>query len=226
MTTTPQQHPKRKAGDPIPLGSPPGSPLTTIGAQIRERTQRIERLKQRHDTCSLETLRIEGPEMERGMQILQAEIEDLRRQRVRIELGIPELAKAEPAATSVRTTAVQAPPAVKKTARDRPAADLDALGEDLADAIQEWVKREIAAAIEPLAATVKAVDARCGPGAGLRYRGIWQRAQDYAQGSVVTHDGSGWVALRDVGEGAVPGHSPDGWQLFVKRGSDAPERRQ
>lgn len=54
---------------------------------------------------------------------------------------------------------------------------------------------------------------------GLRYSGTWQRALEYKQGDVVTHDGSAWVCLVPETKGK-PG---DGlaWQLFVKRGRDA-----
>jgi hypothetical protein len=53
---------------------------------------------------------------------------------------------------------------------------------------------------------------------GLAYAGTWQRAQSYKRGSVVTHDGAAWVALRDTGEGARPGSDLDAWQLMVKSG--------
>jgi hypothetical protein len=48
---------------------------------------------------------------------------------------------------------------------------------------------------------------------GLRYRGVWQRADDYKRGDVTTCDGGLWVALSDnpknkPGEGAM-------WQLAV-----------
>jgi hypothetical protein len=54
---------------------------------------------------------------------------------------------------------------------------------------------------------------------GIRYAGVWQRALEYARGSVVTHGGSAWVALADNTKGE-PG-SNDAWQLMVKKGADA-----
>jgi hypothetical protein len=53
---------------------------------------------------------------------------------------------------------------------------------------------------------------------GIKYFGIFQRAQDYQKGSIVTFGGSAWVALLDSPSGG-PGESP-GWQLLVKSGRD------
>lgn len=53
---------------------------------------------------------------------------------------------------------------------------------------------------------------------GIKYCGTYQRAMDYGRGSVVTHQGSGWVALKATNQ--EPGSGGD-WQLMVKRGRDA-----
>lgn len=59
-------------------------------------------------------------------------------------------------------------------------------------------------------------------GAGLKYQGVWQRASSgYRRGSVVTHQGSAWIALKDHGEGEQPGMAPDAWHMLVKAGRDA-----
>lgn len=52
----------------------------------------------------------------------------------------------------------------------------------------------------------------------MRFRGIWQRADEYQRHNFVTHDGSLWVAVSDN-----PGKPGDGngWQLAAKRGRDA-----
>jgi hypothetical protein len=57
---------------------------------------------------------------------------------------------------------------------------------------------------------------------GLAYVGVFQRAATYRRGSVVTHEGSAWIATVDA-EGVEPG---DGkiWQLLVKRGRDGKDR--
>jgi hypothetical protein len=55
---------------------------------------------------------------------------------------------------------------------------------------------------------------------GFEYRGIYQRAQAYRRGQVVTHDGSMWVAAKDT---VLPPGAPEGmneWTLAVKRGRD------
>lgn len=53
---------------------------------------------------------------------------------------------------------------------------------------------------------------------GMRYLGIYQRAQSYTAGSAVTHAGSIFVALRDCAPLEVPG-SAGPWQLAVKGAS-------
>ena len=65
---------------------------------------------------------------------------------------------------------------------------------------------------------LKAVEA-----SGLKYAGVWQRAQTYPRGSVATHKGSAWVALAD-GVEAEPGLSA-AWQLAVRRGDDGRDLR-
>lgn len=51
---------------------------------------------------------------------------------------------------------------------------------------------------------------------GVRFRGIWQRANAYRLGDQVTHRGSLWAALQAAPEGTVPGEAPEHWQLCVK----------
>jgi hypothetical protein len=48
-----------------------------------------------------------------------------------------------------------------------------------------------------------------------KYVGTYQRAVSYKRGSLATHDGALWAALRDIPEGEKPG-TTDGWQLAVK----------
>ena len=54
---------------------------------------------------------------------------------------------------------------------------------------------------------------------GIKYVGVWQKAQTYRKGDVVTHDGSMWVSLKADNSDA-PGKG-DSWQLAVKAGKDA-----
>jgi len=55
---------------------------------------------------------------------------------------------------------------------------------------------------------------------GIKYRGVYQRAQDYSKGDVVTFNGSAWIALRSLKETEEPS-TCDGWMLMVKKGRDA-----
>ncbi|MBA8845693.1 hypothetical protein FHW02_003775 [Ochrobactrum sp. RH1CCR137] len=55
---------------------------------------------------------------------------------------------------------------------------------------------------------------------GIQYRGIYQRAQNYSKGDVITFHGSAWIALRPLKETEEPG-TCDGWMLMVKKGRDA-----
>ena len=50
----------------------------------------------------------------------------------------------------------------------------------------------------------------------VRFRGVYQKAEHYEKGNLVTHKGSMWSALTD-GPG-IPGEDHDGWQLAVKSG--------
>lgn len=54
---------------------------------------------------------------------------------------------------------------------------------------------------------------------GLAYRGVYQKADTYERGDVVTFQGSMWVAIADVGPNEGPSKS-DSWVLAVKHGQD------
>ena len=51
-------------------------------------------------------------------------------------------------------------------------------------------------------------------GFGIKYLGVWQRAQEYKRGSVVTCNGSAWIAVAAI-TNEMPGKSSD-WQLMAK----------
>lgn len=55
-------------------------------------------------------------------------------------------------------------------------------------------------------------------GCGIKYAGVHQRAMAYSRGSVVTKDGSSWIAIVDRTD-RIPGESSD-WQLMVRCGRD------
>jgi len=55
--------------------------------------------------------------------------------------------------------------------------------------------------------------------APLAFKGVHEEGRLYERNSVVTREGSMWVALRATQQ--RPGDGGDGWQLAVKRGRDA-----
>jgi hypothetical protein len=76
--------------------------------------------------------------------------------------------------------------------------------------VGEFILEQIAKATEPLAARIAALEST-----GIKYCGAYQRAGDYARGSVVTYDASMWVAVCTTPPMEVPGKSLC-WQLCVK----------
>ena len=69
---------------------------------------------------------------------------------------------------------------------------------------------------ESLLARLERLEAR----PAMKYAGVWDAADEYTEGEVVTHGGSGWVCRSATPTKDKPGAS-DAWQLFVKRGRDS-----
>jgi hypothetical protein len=88
--------------------------------------------------------------------------------------------------------------------------DYQAIAKAIAPVIKEYFARSLAPVLQRLEAL---------EGHGIKYCGVFQRAARYEKGSVVSDNGSAWIALRGV-EGERPGESPMSWQLLVKRGRD------
>ena len=81
-----------------------------------------------------------------------------------------------------------------------------------------WVARELARQeIAPLLRRIEELEKR-----GIEYRGVYQRAQCYRVGSMITHDGNLWCCIEDAQVNESPGAFPSKWQLAVKAGRDAP----
>ena len=59
----------------------------------------------------------------------------------------------------------------------------------LTKAINIFVRDEILKAFEPLRARLEAVEAT-----GIRYQGVYQKAQEYKRGDCCSYDGSMWIA--------------------------------
>lgn len=58
---------------------------------------------------------------------------------------------------------------------------------------------------------------------GVKYRGVWQAADEYRRGDMVTHDGSVFHCNADTR--AKPGNGSTTWSLAVKHGRDAERKR-
>lgn len=80
---------------------------------------------------------------------------------------------------------------------------------NLVAAVKEGAVDRIAA----LEAKVEAIEDR-----GVAYRGIWQAAEQYERGNLVTLDDSIWHA--NTSTRAKPGNGSKAWTLAVKRGAD------
>ncbi len=82
-------------------------------------------------------------------------------------------------------------------------------------------------ATTPLLATIVALHQRLAAleaRRALRYIGIWQAGQSYADQEAVSHHGGIWIALRDTVQ--TPGAGPDsGWVLACRRGQDGKNGR-
>lgn len=97
----------------------------------------------------------------------------------------------------------------------------------LAYVIAEGIKRGIAAAIAPrdeqiaaLQARIRELEAR----PALHDRGLWTRGVPYAEGDVVTADGSAWVCTKThFSVGRDLDHTA--FRLLVKRGRDGRDKR-
>ena len=76
--------------------------------------------------------------------------------------------------------------------------------------------------IKPLKARIAKLEAQIEElqANGLKYAGVWQRAGSYSKGTVVTFDGSMFVAVKNTQPAQAPLTS-DCWQLAVKAGRDA-----
>ncbi|MGO4173743.1 hypothetical protein [Bosea sp. TAF32] len=100
---------------------------------------------------------------------------------------------------------------------------INALEQRCAELEMALAKRETSPSgkkLDGLAARVAELEA-----GGVIYAGVYQRSGvTYRKGSLVTADGSGWIALREAKEGEAPGAS-NAWQLAIKRGKDGRDAR-
>jgi hypothetical protein len=59
----------------------------------------------------------------------------------------------------------------------------------------------------------------------LKYCGVWIAGKTYPENSLVTRDGSLWIARRSTAAYPGGGAEPDSWQLCVKRGADGKDAK-
>jgi hypothetical protein len=92
----------------------------------------------------------------------------------------------------------------------------DALGEAIGVTSKE-VETELRSDFQSQHAALAARVARLEAIPRLRYHGVWQAAQEYTEGSMVSCSGSLWIAKSATGD-QRPGNGATAWQLAVKRG--------
>jgi hypothetical protein len=80
----------------------------------------------------------------------------------------------------------------------------------LLKAISTFIREEILKAFTPLRERIDALEST-----GIRYQGVYQKAQEYKRGDCCTFDGSLWIATCEIPPHQIPGNSSR-WQLSVK----------
>ena len=76
----------------------------------------------------------------------------------------------------------------------------------------------IGAELKPLRERIAELEAR-------EWAGVWEAGKSYAKGAIVSHGGSGWLALRQYPDGKPGDGANSGWRLIVKRGRDGRDAR-
>ena len=95
---------------------------------------------------------------------------------------------------------------------------------ELAKAFREFVDGHVSklkAENAALAARVKCLEDRPVP----KYCGVWSAGKTYQENSLVTKQGSLWIAKRTTAAFPGGGAEPDSWQLCVKRGQDGKDAK-
>ena len=98
---------------------------------------------------------------------------------------------------------------------------------ELLEAAAPPIKEAIANATKPLQERVDKLERRLVEieAKGISYQGVFQKAQQYSRGSMVTHDGSLHAAIRDTLPGEMPGDASGAFQLCCKKGRDGRDVR-
>ena len=96
--------------------------------------------------------------------------------------------------------------------------DGEAVGNHMVEIVKGYVCRQL----KPLQKRIAELEAQLArvEEKGLAFRGIWQRASDYARGDIVTHAGTAWAATAAVKAGEKPGEGGP-WQMMLKSRREA-----
>ena len=120
-------------------------------------------------------------------------LDEFRRRTVAPPVGLPQIAESTPATFGMVMAAVES------------------IGEAVAAEI-----KQLRAEVSSLKSQLVEIEAK-----GIFYQGVFQKAQQYKRGAMVTSDGSLFAAVRDTLPGEMPGTASDAWQLCCKKGRDA-----
>ena len=99
-------------------------------------------------------------------------------------------------------------------------AEKDAQTRTMLQTIGKYVEDRIKLATAPLLKRIDELEKR-----GIDYRGIYQRAQIYQIGSMVTHDNNLYSCISNAGVNKSPGSHPSRWQMAL-RGREGDRPRQ
>ena len=107
---------------------------------------------------------------------------------------------------------------------------IDAMVAGIASVVKQYVEQRLTRLSEMLGEEAGMMEKRLADRIGslerrreLCYRGVWQPATSYVENSVVTQDGSLFIAKEETT--LKPGDGNGAWQLAVKRGRDAKDDR-
>ena len=128
--------------------------------------------------------------------------------------GYAEIEHAAHAAREVPPPSYSPPPTYSQRQVDR---KFDLMLETVGRWVGERIGEALKASVEPMRRRIQELENR-------EFGGTWQAGRSYSKNAIVSHDGSGWIALRANPEGR-PGTEDSGWRLFVKKGRDAPRER-
>ena len=85
-----------------------------------------------------------------------------------------------------------------------------------------FIQTQVQLAVAPLLKRIDELEKR-----GIDYRGVYQRAQIYQIGSMVTHDNNLYSCISDAGVNEGPGSYPSRWCMVLRgREGDRPRQHQ